>query len=146
MAYKVFISYAERDSDLASDLAQRLEKVGSQVFTVQDLAPGEDWATGINRALENSDEVIALLTDHSVQSQWVMTEVGAAVSLRKRITPIAVGSPQIPSLLQKYQFIKYSELPQYIVELQQRAQPANSAKRAPESSTKGVKHVRVASR
>jgi len=147
MSYNVFISHAKKDADLASDLAQRLREAGQQVITVENLAPGEDWVTGANRALESSDEVIALLTDNSVASPWVMQEVGAAVSLRKHITPVVVGSPEVPKILKQYQYLKYSDLPRYISDLHLRAEKQRGqSKPSVESTAKGVRHARSTSR
>ncbi len=114
---KVFISSTQKDLDLAKDLARRLQQKGMQIFTEEDAKrPGDNWVTPIERHLRLSDEVIVLLTDHALANPRMMSELGAAYALKKKVTPVLVGVTvdDLPPFLQTLSFIKYSELEDYL--------------------------------
>ncbi len=159
MAYKIFISHSTKDGDLVQDLAQRLEQGGGIAIRGSSLkgnlrarakkisSPDDRIVKQVERGLLESDEVIVLLTDHSVNSSRVMSEAGAAFGLHKRVTPVLVGSPEIPPVLRKIKSVKYSNLPKYISELRRRSAETERNSNPARTSTKGVRHVRaIASR
>jgi ABC-type uncharacterized transport system substrate-binding protein len=125
MAYKVFISSTLKDVDLARDLAHRLESAGIRVNSLGKPST-ESISSKITRELSNADEVFVILTDESINNSNLMFEIGAASSLRKRITPIVVGleTSKVPSLIQNLKYIKYSDLERYIADLEKRAKAA----------------------
>jgi hypothetical protein len=126
MAYKVFISSTYKDIDLAKDLARRLEEAGVEVYSVDKAVVGERLNVAISRGLSNADEVVVLLTDNSVSSSGLMFEIGAASSLRKRITPVLVGleKNELPSIIKDMKYIKYPDLPKYLSDLERRTKAA----------------------
>src|SRR5438309_3459084 len=92
MDYKVFINHTQRDSDLAMDLALRLDEAGVKVFPVgKSAVNGESVITTVNRGLRDADEVIVIVTDSSVNTPGLNSQTGAALGLRKRVTRIVVG-------------------------------------------------------
>ena len=104
---KVFLSYASRDGGMALEFAMLLEQRGIPAFCALDtIKPGDDWNEHLRQALIDCDELILLVSPESVDSDWVLMEVGAAWVLRKRITPILLfGSPaDLPSNLQRMQY------------------------------------------
>jgi uncharacterized protein YutE (UPF0331/DUF86 family) len=76
--------------------------------------------------LGRADEVLFILTDNSVDNPNLMYELGAATSLRKRVTPVIVGldASKLPSLLKNTNYVKYPDLPKYISDLEKRAKAA----------------------
>jgi ATP-dependent phosphoenolpyruvate carboxykinase len=127
MAYKIFISSTHKDMDLARDLARRLGQAGVKVYSVDNTAvAGESIVTGIKQSLNNADEVIVILTDGSVNSPGLISEVGAAFSLRKQITPVLVGlEPRaLPRVFKGMKYVRYTDLPEYISGLEKRAKAA----------------------
>jgi len=127
MAYRVFISSPWKDVDLARDLAHRLESAGIKVNSVDKAAvSGEPLPSKITRELSHADEVFVILTHESVNSSNLMFEIGAASSLRKRITPVVVGlkPSKVPSLIRNLKYIKYPDLERYIADLEKRAKAA----------------------
>ena len=127
MSYKVFVSSTFKDLDLARDLAHRLESAGIKVNSVDKAAvSGEAIPIKITRELSSADEVFVILTDESVNSSKLMFEIGAASSLRKRITPVVVGLEpgRVPSLIRNLKYIKYPDLERYIADLEKRAKAA----------------------
>jgi nucleoside 2-deoxyribosyltransferase len=123
MAYKVFISSTSKDMELAQDLARRLETVGAKVFPVEKSATsGEHIETSINRGLRDADEVIVILTNNSMHSPGLMSELGAAYSLGKRVIPVALGvdANELPHIINQKDCIKWPDLPRYISSLEKR--------------------------
>jgi hypothetical protein len=127
MAYKVFVSSTLKDLDLALDLAHRLENAGIKVNSVDKTAiSGEAIPIKITRELSHADEVFVILTNDSVNSSKLMFEIGAASSLRKRITLVVVGlePSKVPSLIKNLKYIRYPDLERYIADLEKRAKAA----------------------
>lgn len=122
MAYRVFISATHEDADLAENLARRLE--GAQIETVSERRPRRSRNVArLQAGLHKADEVIVLLTDKSLGNSWVMFEMGAAFSLRKRMTPVMVGVEErdLPLVLDKVQYVRYPDLDDYLSTLERRA-------------------------
>lgn len=127
MAYKVFISSTVKDIDLARDLSRRLREVGVDVYSVDKSAvAGEATFDKIAVDLGRADEVLLILTDNSVDNPNLMYEMGAATSLRKRVTPVIVGLEpnNLPSLIKGMNYVKYPDLPQFISDLEKRVKAA----------------------
>jgi hypothetical protein len=127
--YKVFINHTQKDSDLAMDLARRLEEAGVKVFPVEKSAVnGESVITTINPALRKADEVIVIVTDSSVNSPGLNSQTGAALGLRKRVTRIVVGleGNELPPFIGKTW--RYADLHKYIPSLAKRRPQAPEQK------------------
>jgi hypothetical protein len=124
MSYKVFISSTLKDIDLARDLAHRLESAGIRVNSGK--ASAESISSKITRELSSADEVFVILTNESINNSNLMFEIGAASSLRKRITPVVVGlePSSVPSLIRSLKYINYADLEGYIADLEKRAKAA----------------------
>jgi hypothetical protein len=86
---QVFISYASRDEGIALEFRMLLGEAGIVAFCAKnDLKAGDDWQESIRKSLKECSEIIFLVAPESVQSDWVLFELGAAWILGKRITPI----------------------------------------------------------
>lgn len=102
---KVYISYNHRDADLAKAVANRLRESGHQITVdVDSLMPGDDWRSVLMDGLQQSDGLVVLLTEHSIGSQYVLTEIGAARAFIKGasgmfLIPVVFGSIDIPSVI-----------------------------------------------
>ena len=105
---KVFLSHSHKDSYTAKRLFDELEGAGTDVFlpiveeNEAEATPFEDTI----EAIKTSEAIIVLITPASVNSPWLMFEIGAAWSLGKRIIPIVSGM-SIEDALQ-------SDLPSFI--------------------------------
>jgi nucleoside 2-deoxyribosyltransferase len=86
---RVFISHSGVDQVFAGKLRNLLfHRVNAQVFTADDLSAGEKWETKLRNELSAADVVVALLSPSSVESSWVLQEIGAAWALQKPILPV----------------------------------------------------------
>jgi hypothetical protein len=127
VSYKAFISSTVEDLDLARDLAQRLESAGVTVKPVGSMtAAGEVVFTKIRRDLRQADEIFVIVTSDSVHNSNLMFEMGAASSLKKRVTPVIVGlkPTEVPSLIKNMRHIQYPKLADYIKSLEERLKVA----------------------
>jgi cobyrinic acid a,c-diamide synthase len=106
MAANVFLSYAMADQALAAQVAQSLEKSGidAPLFHVGVYA-GDGFPEQIRKGLQNSDAVVIVLSDASINNGFVMAELGAALALNKRIvaikpslSPLEISLPATPSI------------------------------------------------
>jgi hypothetical protein len=126
MSYRVYINHSPEDSELAKDLARRLEEVGIEsIFTPANAETSSGMRGMIHQRVRESDEVIVLLTDNVADNYWVSYGMGTADSMDKRQTPVVVnlGVERFLPMVGK-NFIKYTDLPKYISSLKRRAKAA----------------------
>jgi len=124
--HKVIISASPRDRDLARDLARRLKDAGVHSTYSQLTRPaGSDYEKAFKELLK-TDELIVIVSSNSVDDFWMMFEIGAAYSLRKKITPVVVGlgKQEVPPLIRQLKYITYDRLFDYIANLERLAQAA----------------------
>src|SRR5437588_5130702 len=127
MAYTVFISSSYKDRDLARDVARRLKEAGVRaLYSELTLSAGSEFEKLFMDQLKNADEIIVILSGNSVDNLWMMFEIGAASSLRKKITPVVVGleKQELPPVIKQLKYIRYNEVSDYISKLERSAQAA----------------------
>ena len=110
---QVFISYSEQDREIMEKIRNSLRRESLTVWTnTTDIQTGEDFQSAIDRGIEQTDNLVYLLSPDSVQSEFVRKEIDYAVSLHKRIIPILVRSTppeSIPKALQGVQYIDLTD-------------------------------------
>ena len=91
---RIFISYAARDEELASQLADQLSQAGFAVWdAAKEIAPGDNWAKEMGRALDESDVIVAVITRESLRSQSVQADIQYALTSKHfdhRLVPVLV--------------------------------------------------------
>lgn len=89
---KVFISYSRVDAADVDLLVGALESSG---FTVRidrrDLPYGEEWQRVIYDFIRDSDTVIFLVSEHSINSRWARWELQQVSDLKKRLLPVVIA-------------------------------------------------------
>jgi len=142
MSYQVFISASTKDSELAQDLTYRLQEAGAKVVSREKT---EGTPMSLDPHLMKADEVVVLLTDHSVNSQWVLLEMGAAWGQRKRLTPVVVDleDRELPPVVRAMSYVKYGDLRKYISALEDRLReqshvPRGKAKAQPKKKAEAA--------
>lgn len=109
---KVYISYNNRDSAIATKISEALKDAGHEILIdVDTLLPGQDISSTLFDALRQSDFMVVIISENSVGSKWVQNEIGAALSYsaeRKNfgLFPLVVGSPQIPDSIRHKLYIQ----------------------------------------
>ena len=98
---KVFLSHAPKDDGLAHQLADRLTREGFAVWLAQDeVAPGDNWAKKIGKALDDAELMVLLLTHAALKSDSVRQNLDYALGTRKyegRLFSVIVGPTKKPS-------------------------------------------------
>ena len=104
----IFISHSNKDEDSYIELANSLREQGHTVFNAADINVGENWVEKIKKALNESDILIAIITDNFLDSSWAQAELSSAIfgANSMRILPVVVGDVFVPSLLARFQYRK----------------------------------------
>ena len=96
----VFISYSQKDKEIAQGVAHFLEVHGIRCWLdYRDIGVGELWAETIKNAIRNSTVVIAILTEHYNNSPSCENEIELAVRWSKPIIPIKFDNSELSGVL-----------------------------------------------
>lgn len=118
---KVFLSHSSSDSDdreLIQKITDELTRSGMEVWDdTREIYPGDNWAQVTSQALEESQAMVVLLTPESLDSKWIMWDIGFAmvnVSYKHRLIPVLVGDPdrfenRVPAV---FSYLKVINLPE----------------------------------
>ncbi|NER84179.1 MAG: toll/interleukin-1 receptor domain-containing protein, partial [Leptolyngbya sp. SIO1D8] len=78
--YSCFISYSSKDEAFAQRLHADLQDKGVRCwYAPEDLPIGAKIRVGIDEAIRRYDKLLLILSEHSVNSQWVEQEVETAL-------------------------------------------------------------------
>lgn len=117
----VFISHSQTNSKWARKLAKELESKGLQVWLDEELMkPGSSAQRGIEKALKESDTIIALVDEESATSPNLFFEMGLAVAMEKRILPVLLGevdTSKLPFDMKQRKFLKNPVVEKVVSEL-----------------------------
>lgn len=107
---KFYISYSNKDKDFASALEAALVARGHKVMIdFRILTPGSNWRSSLAKALRDTEIFIALLTQNALDSQFVMSEIGAARTHAEvsdiLVIPVIADSIPIPLVVADLQAI-----------------------------------------
>lgn len=109
----VFLSYAEEDKLISQQIRNCLMREGLTVWTNKtDIQTGAIFLEAIKQGIEESDNIVYLMSPAALQSQYCREELDYAVSLHKRIIPILVHDvepEQLPLALRKLQYIDLTD-------------------------------------
>jgi hypothetical protein len=115
---RVFISYAGKDEARAELLYKKLQAEGFEPWMdVKHLSADENWLQGIERALENSDYLVTLVSKNSLDTRgFTEKEMKFVLDLldqrpRQNIHIISalLDDAQIPEPLTKFQKVNLSD-------------------------------------
>jgi len=85
---EVFISYSSKNQRHADRVVEHLEKHGIKCWIAnRDIASGADYSTSIVQAIENTKVFLLLLSNDSMNSKHVKSELELAFGRQKAITP-----------------------------------------------------------
>jgi nucleoside 2-deoxyribosyltransferase len=114
-AWRIFLSHAAADREYARKLSHALlfQWPDVRIFTTDMLSAGEEWQSKLRRELVQCDIFMVVLTPNSVDSNWVLQELGGAWALGKPIVPV-VTQPEvfsrIPLALDREPFLEVEDL------------------------------------
>jgi biotin carboxyl carrier protein len=105
-APSAFISYSREDSEFALRLANDLKAAGARVwFDQTDIVPGHPWDDAIKEALNDTTQLVVVLSPSSARSTKVLNEISFAHERRKIIIPLLYLDCDVPLSLQRLQRI-----------------------------------------
>jgi hypothetical protein len=106
MSIKIFVSHAAKDEMLASALvdclmsAMVLQDADLRCTSVpgHKLPVGSDFASTLLDDIGDSSAVIGLITNHALNSSWVLFELGATWGSKKNLKPVVSAEVDLASL------------------------------------------------
>ena len=101
---KIFISHSHRDKPLHDELKEGLMDIGHDVLGVDSLSVGASLSKELNELLHAADAVVAIITEDSLNSKNVISEITVAQAQmdaieNKIFMPVIVGDIAIPNFL-----------------------------------------------
>lgn len=109
-AYDIFLSHSEQDEDLIQKIANSLKSIDYEVYVEEyERNFGTDVVDSVCKAIESSNFFMVILTDKSINSQWVNQEIGYAYANEKDIIPVYVGKIDIKGMITTVKGIKVKE-------------------------------------
>lgn len=90
----IFISHIHENSEIALELSKFINDKFLGIFDVfvssdgASIRAGDNWSGKIEEALNNSDLIIAIITEESLERKWIYFETGGAFFLGKRVIPV----------------------------------------------------------
>jgi hypothetical protein len=88
---QVFISHAKDDIEIARELENMLFDKSVSTFIAINIQPGNKWEEELKSEIYASDELLLIWSPNSMESDWVMLEVGAAWAMDKRIRTAVIN-------------------------------------------------------
>lgn len=108
---KIYISYSKSDSGFATALADELRQHGHEItIDLSLLTPGTEWREVLTAALKSSDALVTLITEASLNSQFVISEIGAARAFAESsgqmlVIPVIAEAIRVPEFISDIQSI-----------------------------------------
>lgn len=93
----VFVSYSHSDSDKVIPIIKQLKQRMCRVWYDEGLTPGESWNDSIADHLKGCEAFMIFISENSVRSKYVFTEINYAISKEKSILPIRLDKVDMPS-------------------------------------------------
>ena len=91
----VFISYRRTDRPIAAALAARLTELNLNVWFDQELRIGDKWHWEISNRIARSKTVVALWSEETLKSPWVLAEIEQAFQQDTLVSAL-IGQYLIP--------------------------------------------------
>ncbi len=83
--YSCFISHSTRDAEFADRLFNDLQGKGVRTwYAPEEMKGGEKLYDQIDSAIRMHDKLLLVLSEHSLQSKWVLTEIRRCRKAEKR--------------------------------------------------------------
>ena len=101
----IFVSYSSKDRPFAIKLTEELEKLGANIWIDQlGIELGENWDGAIEKALDDSNSFLLLISPTSVESPNVQDEVSIAIEENKKMIPVLIKPCELPMRWKRRQY------------------------------------------
>ena len=114
----IFLSYAREDREEVERLYQKLSDAGFEPWMdTKDILPGEQWKSGIQKAIRRSDFFLACLSKNSVSKRgWIQREIRGALDMWQEkldsdiyLIPVRLEDCEVPEGLRDFQWLDLFE-------------------------------------
>lgn len=108
---KIFISYSSKDYDGVVKIIESLKKAGHTVWIdQQQLKYGDNIMHSIKQGMEESDIILAFITDNYNNSPNTSAELGAAVlgMSKAKIMAVVVGNAKVPFFMSGFMYESFA--------------------------------------
>ena len=104
----VFVCYSHHDRQDASNFSTRLDEAGiDHFFDKNDIPWGGSIPESVHSALEDTTDLVVLISKDSVESPWVAYEVGFARGKKANLQPYLIDqSTSLPGFLGDIRYLK----------------------------------------
>jgi len=107
---KVFISYAQENSESVRRLEQELKSAGIKVWVdYHEIKPGEKTVNRICQGLDWCNLFILVWSEAAQNSRWVTLEWETAVYLDKVVIPCLFDSSKVPIVLASTAYVNFQD-------------------------------------
>ena len=104
---RIFISGSYQNIDLMRQLSEIAQQIGFEVwFAETQISAGDSIVDTISKAIDESDCLVAILSEEASKSSWVHFEIGRAWGAQKKILPIKIGNARVPSDLMGIMYLQ----------------------------------------
>jgi hypothetical protein len=93
---QIYLSYASRDRDSATNCRDELTRAGYRVWVNRDARAGQNWQYAVTEAIKESAVVVALLTPNSVDSIYFTYEWSFALGANVKVLPVIFRGVEAP--------------------------------------------------
>ena len=104
-----FVSYAHADKVMVFEAMRKLNQKGANIWYDEGIKPAGEWVEEIAHAIKASSLFLVFISPRSVDSRYVKSEVGYALSENKEILTVYVEETTLPAglalCLQQFQSI-----------------------------------------
>jgi hypothetical protein len=98
--YSCFISYSSKDQDFAERLYADLQARNVRCwFAPEDMKIGDRIRDRIDLSIRVYDKLLLVLSDNSIRSEWVESEVEAALERERQLTRQVAADAERPTVL-----------------------------------------------
>ena len=102
----VFLSYSNKDSEIASKISAALASANISVWWDKDIPSGANWRNAINEKLDQATVVLTIWTENSTKSSPVIEEAGRAQRGGK-LLPVKMDTSALPYGFSETQYLNF---------------------------------------
>jgi len=104
---KIFISHSTKDLSIVRQLEHYLDVYGIEAIIAEDIrTPGSDLDEKMMRLINECNIFLAILTENSIASKWVLKEVNYAYQIKKPLILLKEEKVKITSNIEWTEFSK----------------------------------------
>lgn|GEM_PF-1501614 len=106
----IFISHSTSDDAFVDKLAQEFAIYGIETWVDhRDMPPGEKWVKQLESALHQSDLMLLVVSESSINSEYVEAEWHTFFDLKRPIIPVRVDNCDVPLFLRTFHHINFRD-------------------------------------